>query len=77
MSAPLHIDAAILNALRPYGAAGRATYVVRNILRETDIRLTTQQVRARLLRLERDGKVERAPSNYVAMNVWRVKDGQP
>lgn len=77
MSAPLQIDAAILDALRYYGANGAATYVVRNVLRSRQgggLDFSTAYVRRRLMRLERAGKVERVPSNYPVMIVWRVKD---
>lgn len=67
-------DDEILQAMAMFGAADRATYVVRNILAGEHglTRLKTSTVLSRLKRMERVGRVERVPSSYAVMICWKV-----
>lgn len=65
-------DDDILRAMQRWGN-GAATYVLRNILSKSRPDLTTASVRDRLIRMEREGKVERVPSSYKVMICWRPK----
>lgn len=64
-------DAMILGALAKRGRA--MTYVVRNIL-SMDHRLNvkTPWVLRQLKRLERQGKVRRAPTSYAVQICWEI-----
>ncbi|MCX7360373.1 MAG: hypothetical protein NTV97_00530 [Alphaproteobacteria bacterium] len=65
------IDALVLAALQ--GGGPKATYVVANIVNaQRRPRLTTAFVRRSLIRLELAGAVERAPTSYAVMHVWRA-----
>lgn len=64
-------DDEILEILREEGRA--MTSVIRSMLGRYGYRLYTDTVLRRLKRLEREGKVERAPSVYKVQLCWRLK----
>lgn len=61
-------DDHVLEALRKQPRL--ATYVVKNILRETFRSATTSQVRRALKRLEKAGPVREVPTSYAVMLTW-------
>jgi Fe2+ or Zn2+ uptake regulation protein len=62
-------DEAIITALAAWGASAM-TYVVANRMRSMGWRVSTAQVRRRLERLERQGRVQRVPSHYLTQICW-------
>ena len=63
-------DEAILTALLLHGR--QLTYVVRNTLDMAGYKCSTAQVRRRLQRLERDGKVRHTNTSYQVMLSWEI-----
>lgn len=76
-------DDDVLAAVRTRAGTGVMTYVLRNILggfsNEPGYRpgLRTDEVRRRLQRLERMGRVRRVPSSYVREICWAPVDTDP
>ena len=66
-------DDLILKAMRAR-PSGIMTYVIRNILASEHgmPSLKTSSVLLRLKRMERQGKVSRAPSSYAVQICWKV-----
>ncbi|RYD68383.1 MAG: hypothetical protein EOP58_00760 [Sphingomonadales bacterium] len=64
-------DGLILSKVTAWG--GQApTYVIRNRLVSAGYRVETPWVLRQMKRLEREGKVERARSNYAVMHEWKL-----
>lgn len=62
-------DDQIIAALTKWGT-GAMTYVAANVLRSDGHKVTTTEVRRRLMKLERDGRVRRVPSPYAVQICW-------
>jgi hypothetical protein len=71
MAKKLPADDAILASVATWGQR-TPTYVVRNRLAMDGFSVETPWVLRQLKRLERAGRVERVPSSYAVMLVWRV-----
>lgn len=63
-------DEQILAVLTAWGNDSM-TYVAANRLRSQGYKVSTSQVRRRLMKLEREGRVERVSSPYLVQICWR------
>ena len=63
-------DEQIIATLTAWGPDSM-TYVAANRLRSQGYKVSTAQVRRRLMKLEREGRVERVSSPYLAQICWR------
>lgn len=62
-------DEQILAALTKWGD-GAMTYVAANVLRSEGHKVSTAQVRRRLMKLEREGRVKRTATIYATQIRW-------
>lgn len=65
-------DDDIIAAVANRGGRTMPTYVIRNVLSSKHKNLETALVLRQLKRLEKEGKVERVPSNYAVMLCWAI-----
>lgn len=67
----INLEAKIIAVLDIYGE-GQMTYVIKNILRETNKKISTREVYNTLLKLEKLNKVRRTDSPYSKQICWKL-----